>query len=221
MPFIVDLNIGGPSYIVLQTLWMNHIISKSVNDWIWDPKTGLVASRHGFITDIDHSYFWDGNLMVSCAFSGRNGMEEWVPLLYSWLGGLDAPHHWPHFCKLFHEVVDHAGKNFHHDYLTNVCCAIDILYLDWLISCRYWTTQLDSNLDMLKNMQTQWLLSFHLFNHSSKRLGTSNKNDLLTRHKLQLKAVQHIFLVQFCTSNTLRPSFLWHDYKILTHGYIS
>jgi len=34
MPFIVDLNIGGPSYIVLQTLWMNHIISKSVNDWI-------------------------------------------------------------------------------------------------------------------------------------------------------------------------------------------
>src|ERR1700720_4741611 len=83
---------------------------------------------------MNHGYFCDGNLMVSCAFSGRDGMEEWVPVLYSWLGGLDAPHHRPHFRKLFHEVVDHAGERFHHDYLTNVCCAWDTIQLLLLLT---------------------------------------------------------------------------------------
>ena len=115
VPFIIDSNIAGPSYIVLQTPFMNHIINESVDDWIKDPKTGSVAIQHGFVTDIDHGYFRDRNLMVSCAFSGSDGMEEWVPVLYSWLSGLDAPHHQPHFRKLFCEVVDHAGEQFHCD----------------------------------------------------------------------------------------------------------
>ena len=114
---------------MLQTPFMNHIINKSVDDWIKDPKTGSVAFRHGFVTDIDHGYFCDGNLMVSCAFSGSDSMEEWVPVLYSLLGGLDAPHHQPHFRKLFHEVVDHAGEQFHRDYLTNVSYATALLYI--------------------------------------------------------------------------------------------
>jgi hypothetical protein len=120
VPFIIDSNIAGPSYIVLQTPFMNCIINKSVDDWIKDPKTGSVAIQHGFVTDIDHGYFCDRNLMVSCAFSGSDGMEEWVPVLYSWLGGLDAPHHQLHFCKHSREVVDHAGEQLHGDYLTNV-----------------------------------------------------------------------------------------------------
>ena len=127
-PFIADSNIGGPCYIVLQTPFMKHIINESVDDWIKDPKTGSVVGRHSFVTDIDHGYFRDGNLMVSCAFSGSHGMEEWVPVLYLWLGNLDAEHHRPHFRKLFRDVVDHSGDQFHHDYLTNVCYRINITY---------------------------------------------------------------------------------------------
>jgi len=128
-PFVVDSNIVGPIYIVLQTPFMNCIANESVDDWIKDPQTGSVVGQHGFVTDIDHGYFRDGNLMMTCAFSGSGGMEEWVPLLYSWLGHLDAAHHRPHFRKLFRGVVDHAGESFHRDYLTNVSFTPSVLPL--------------------------------------------------------------------------------------------
>jgi len=74
--FIADSNIGGPCYIVLQTPFMKRIINKSVDDWIKDLKTGSVVGRHGFVADIDHGYFHNGKLMVSCAFSASRGREE-------------------------------------------------------------------------------------------------------------------------------------------------
>ncbi|KII94260.1 hypothetical protein PLICRDRAFT_171919 [Plicaturopsis crispa FD-325 SS-3] len=116
--FLIDSGLLGPTYITLQTSFMDTCIREAVEAWIEDREDSPVSSRHGFVTDGDHTFFRSGNLLTTCSFNTT--MQAWVPVLYSWIDGLDTAHHQPHFKALFNSVVKHAGKRFKKEYLTHI-----------------------------------------------------------------------------------------------------
>jgi hypothetical protein len=97
---------------------MSQIMKEAIDDWLIDPTDGPSVGQHGFVTDVDHSFFHQGNLLASCAWS--NVMWEWVPVLFCWIGNLDADHHCPHFWKMFDAIVEHTGSKFNKKFLTHV-----------------------------------------------------------------------------------------------------
>ncbi|KAJ7112759.1 hypothetical protein C8R43DRAFT_903545, partial [Mycena crocata] len=109
-PFLIDDRLGGPVYMTFQTPWMDEMIGEAVESWIVDLASGPEASRHGFAVDGDHTYFKEGQLLVTCAFSTTS--REWTPVLYSWINGLDTAHHRPHFAQIFKSIIKHAGDRF-------------------------------------------------------------------------------------------------------------
>ncbi|KAJ7179791.1 hypothetical protein C8R46DRAFT_887044 [Mycena filopes] len=119
-PFIVDSSLNGPVYITLQTPFMDEIIREAVESWINDLAEGPTSSRHGFVLDGDHSYFRQGPLLASCAFSTTS--HEWTPILYSWINGVDTAHHRPHFAHIFKSIIKHAGDRFTRNMLL---CVMD------------------------------------------------------------------------------------------------
>ncbi|CAL1699121.1 unnamed protein product [Somion occarium] len=116
--FIVESSFSGPTYFVLQTPWMREVIKESVEDWIINSTAGADAGRHGFVTDGDHSFFRQGTLLATCAFSSTS--NAWIPVLYSWISGMDMDHHRPHFRHLNHGIVKAAGPRFDKKFLLNV-----------------------------------------------------------------------------------------------------
>ncbi|KAF8061718.1 hypothetical protein FPV67DRAFT_293744 [Lyophyllum atratum] len=118
VPFMVESQFHGPTYICLQTPFMEQIVKEAVESWIEDERDGPSASRHGFVTEGDHSYFQHGVLLVSCSFSAVLNM--WVPVLYTWIDGQDINHHRPHFRRLFASVVKYAGSEFESKFLLHV-----------------------------------------------------------------------------------------------------
>ncbi|KAJ7654255.1 hypothetical protein B0H17DRAFT_387032 [Mycena rosella] len=109
-PFIVDSSLSGPVYMTFQTPFMDEILREAVEAWIIDLADGPGASRHGFVIDGDHSFFRQGPLLATCAFSTTSW--EWTPVLYSWINGLDTSHHRPHFRHIFQSIIKHAGDRF-------------------------------------------------------------------------------------------------------------
>ncbi|KAJ7130567.1 hypothetical protein C8R44DRAFT_906239 [Mycena epipterygia] len=105
--FIVDSSLSGPVYITLQTPFMDEIIRESVESWILDLAEGPNAARHGIVVDGDHSFFRQGPLLASCAFSMTS--NEWVPMLYTWINSQDIIHHRPHFAHIFKAVMDFSA----------------------------------------------------------------------------------------------------------------
>ncbi|KAJ7107524.1 hypothetical protein C8R44DRAFT_744708 [Mycena epipterygia] len=105
--FIVDSSLSGPVYITLQTPFMDEIIRESVESWILDLAEGPNAARHGIVVDGDHSFFRQGPLLASCAFSMTS--NEWVPILYTWINSQDIIHHRPHFAHIFKAVMDFSA----------------------------------------------------------------------------------------------------------------
>ncbi len=116
--FIVESSFSGPTYFVLQTPFMVSIIEESVRDWVLQDMSGPDAGRHGFVTDGDQSFFRQGTLLATCAFSTT--LAQWVPVLYSWVDGLDTDHHRPHFRRLNQAILRAAGTDFEAKYLTAV-----------------------------------------------------------------------------------------------------
>ena len=117
-PFLVNSGIHGPIFIILQTPFMAKIISEVTQHWIEDTGHGQDHGRHGFVTDGDHSFFRRGQLLVSCAFSTVTC--TWLPVLYTFVYGLDIPHHQPHFRQLFTDVAHTAGHRLEPKHLLHV-----------------------------------------------------------------------------------------------------
>ncbi|KAJ7268152.1 hypothetical protein B0H12DRAFT_1229783 [Mycena haematopus] len=109
-PFIIDSSLSGPIYMTFQTPFMDFILCEAVETWILDLKDGPESSRHGMVIDSDHTFFREGQLLASCAFSAVT--REWTPILYSWINGADRAHHRPHFGHLFRSIIKHAGDRF-------------------------------------------------------------------------------------------------------------
>jgi hypothetical protein len=55
--FLLDSSITGPVYILLATPFMSQIMNEAIDDWLVDPTDGPSVGRHGFVTDVDHSFF--------------------------------------------------------------------------------------------------------------------------------------------------------------------
>lgn len=109
-PFIIDSRLSTPVYLTFQTPFMDTVLREAVDSWILDLAEGPEASRHGIVIDGDHTYFRQGPLLASCAFSPTSG--EWTPILYSWINGQDKAHHRPHFAHIFQSIIKHAGSRF-------------------------------------------------------------------------------------------------------------
>lgn len=118
--FIIDSRLHGSVVVfVLQTSFMRKMLQTSVDLWLHDSESmHAEASRHGCITDGDHSFFRSANLLATCVFNPD--IAAWVPVLYSYLDALDTDHHRPHFKHLFHQIADYAGDKFNKEMLTHV-----------------------------------------------------------------------------------------------------
>ncbi|KAL6306659.1 hypothetical protein BKA93DRAFT_823858 [Sparassis latifolia] len=67
--FIINSSFTGPTFFVMQTVFMKQIITDSMEDWILLAASRPDAGRHGLVTDADQSFFRNGHLIVTCAFS--------------------------------------------------------------------------------------------------------------------------------------------------------
>jgi hypothetical protein len=74
---------------------MDLIMKESIDDWAAGEIEGPSAGQHGFVTNVDHSFFQQGNLLASCGWS--NVMCAWIPVLFCWISNLDVEHHCPFF----------------------------------------------------------------------------------------------------------------------------
>ncbi|TFK34948.1 hypothetical protein BDQ12DRAFT_612575, partial [Crucibulum laeve] len=119
VPFIVESQFHGPTYICLQTPFMDQLIKESVESWISDElEEGPITSRHGFVTDGDHSFYQNGVSLVTCAYNST--IQAWVPILYTWIDRQDTAHHRPHFRRIFQSVIKYAGEKFDSKLLLHV-----------------------------------------------------------------------------------------------------
>ncbi|KAG6814662.1 hypothetical protein H0H93_012691, partial [Arthromyces matolae] len=89
--FMVESQLHPPTYISYQTKFMRDRVQDYVDSWLKEDENGPSISRHGIVTDGDNSSFAIGVLLVSCAFDAT--LEQWVPLLYTWIAGQDTLHH--------------------------------------------------------------------------------------------------------------------------------
>ncbi|KAF9552183.1 hypothetical protein CPC08DRAFT_728802 [Agrocybe pediades] len=103
-PFVIDSRIHGPTYLAFQTPFMRQILEESVDSW----KDSSDGPHHGLVTDGDHTYFKEGVLNVTCAFS--NVLCAWVPVLYTWIYKLDISHHRPHFRHISQTIVQYTKE---------------------------------------------------------------------------------------------------------------
>ncbi|KIP01665.1 hypothetical protein PHLGIDRAFT_38881, partial [Phlebiopsis gigantea 11061_1 CR5-6] len=116
--FVVASGLVRPSFCCIQTAFMRLVLDEAINDWLQSPLDGPLASRHGFITDGDHTYFNKGILLATCVFNSR--CLRWVPILHTWLLKQDTLHHQVHFKQLNASVVAAAGERFDPKMLTGV-----------------------------------------------------------------------------------------------------
>ncbi|KAF5337886.1 hypothetical protein D9611_014780 [Ephemerocybe angulata] len=118
-PFLIFSQLHDQGLFIFRTAFMNSVLEATVDDWVLDKDT--VGSRHGFVTDGNHSYFKDGVLLSTSAFSET--LKAWVPVLFTLVFGEDAAHHRPHFKHLNDAVmakVQRDGLPFKKEYLLNV-----------------------------------------------------------------------------------------------------
>ena len=119
---IIRSSFNGPTFFCFQTPFMQTVLSESVNFWL-DNGDAVTHDRNGFVTDGDHSFFREGNLLATCAFS--TVLNAWCPVLYTWISRLDTNHHRPHFHELFKLVYQSTGECFD----SKLCFNVSVLGL--------------------------------------------------------------------------------------------
>lgn len=149
--FIISSSMTNPAYYSIQTDWMRTMLTLSVEDWLTQP-SGPSETRHGFVTDGDHTFFRFGTLVATCAFS--LDMNKWVPVLYTWVMRQDTLHFRAHFRTLNKCIIEASGPRFDMRMLSGVI----ILLLVWrtilmLIFFRFSIFHKLSVLHMRKNSQ--------------------------------------------------------------------
>ena len=88
--YIINSSFNGPTFFCFQTTFMQKVLSESVNFWL-DNGDAVTHDCNGFVMDGDHSFFHEGNLLATCAFSTI--LNAWCPVLYTWISCLDTDHH--------------------------------------------------------------------------------------------------------------------------------
>ncbi|KAJ3519178.1 hypothetical protein NMY22_g13323 [Coprinellus aureogranulatus] len=118
-PFIVDSGFHDICFFQMQTQYMRDAIARTVDDWLkMDPKKD---TKHGLITDGNHSFYKTGVLLTTGIFDLKTLV--WIPVLYTWVHDVDEAHHLPHFRKLNSIIIDRLkelGKSLEYKHLLNV-----------------------------------------------------------------------------------------------------
>ena len=114
----VGSQVTRPTYLAMQTAFMKLIVKEAVADWLECPDEGPIASRHGSITDSDHTYFREGKLIVTTMFNLP--MNCWIPVLQTWIPNEDTDSYRAHFRLLFQSILDAAGDKFQRFMLSGV-----------------------------------------------------------------------------------------------------
>ncbi|KAI0085310.1 hypothetical protein BDY19DRAFT_996853 [Irpex rosettiformis] len=109
-PFLLSSGMVCPAYVTVQTAFMREVLADAVRDWLQAAAIGPDAGRHGCVTDGDHSFFTQGNLITTCMFSST--MNQWVPVLYTWMLHMDTDHYFVHFQQLNAGLILAAGDKF-------------------------------------------------------------------------------------------------------------
>ncbi|KAJ7722222.1 hypothetical protein DFH07DRAFT_783898 [Mycena maculata] len=87
-----------------ETPWIDQIRS-------WHEEILVAESgRHGVVTDGCHGFFKQGVLLISLVFS--QVMLRWSPVVYTWIGKLDAAHHKAHFDQLVYVIAEITVLDF-------------------------------------------------------------------------------------------------------------
>ncbi|KAJ3543689.1 hypothetical protein NMY22_g3056 [Coprinellus aureogranulatus] len=101
--FLIYSRVHGQGVLVFQTKFMRETLEETVNDWSLS-EDKLLLGRHGFVTDANMSFFIEGSLLTTCAFS--RDLKTFVPVLLTHMLGEDEEHHRPHFEHLFKPIVE-------------------------------------------------------------------------------------------------------------------
>ncbi|KAJ6451165.1 hypothetical protein C8R45DRAFT_946379 [Mycena sanguinolenta] len=104
VPWIVKSDIMDSNFVVMQTPFMREVLLQDqIRSW---QKEILVAEggRHGVVTDGCHDFFKQGVLLISLVFSPV--IMRWAPVLFTWIGKLDAAHHNAHFGQLVYAIAE-------------------------------------------------------------------------------------------------------------------
>lgn len=56
----------------------------------------------GLLSDVTYRFFKNGYLLTTSMYNDT--LERWVPILLTWLDGLDTAHYKAHFMTLFREI---------------------------------------------------------------------------------------------------------------------
>ncbi|KAH6897925.1 hypothetical protein BKA70DRAFT_1527968, partial [Coprinopsis sp. MPI-PUGE-AT-0042] len=103
-PFLIDSGFHGDAvFAVLQTPWMATQLRTSATCTTALRVSEAASTRHGYVTDGDHSFFSHGVLLASCTFSDE--MESWIPVLYTWILKQTTEGHRPHFRNLLGQII--------------------------------------------------------------------------------------------------------------------
>lgn len=119
--FLIYSRVHSQGVLVLQTRFMRSILEKTLDEWSSPESDKLVLGRRGFVTDGNHSFFREGVLLTTCAFSRE--LKKFVPVLFSHIQGEDEEHHRPHFEYLFKPIMERVKKEgipFESHFLLNV-----------------------------------------------------------------------------------------------------
>ncbi len=130
-PFMIDSGIHDSTvYLVLQTPFMKEMLQSSIDLLFEDMNIDDPAeSRHGSITDGDHTFFRTANLLATCVFN--TNLIAWVPVLYTYMGGLNTEHHRPHFRHLFQQIHDYTGDRFDRRMLIHVSYDFEVFLTNY------------------------------------------------------------------------------------------
>ena len=107
-PWIQQSDFVNGQYVLMQTPFQHEVLLRDTAK-SWQHEVLEVESpQHGIIMDGSHDFFTKGILLVSLTFS-QVGVR-WMPVLYTWLGEMDTPHHQIHFLHLFKGIEVAASE---------------------------------------------------------------------------------------------------------------
>jgi hypothetical protein len=113
-PWIIKSELMDGNFVVMQTPFMREVLLQDqLRSWRQEI---LVAEggRHGVVTDGCHDFFKQGVLLISLVFSPV--ILRWSPVLYTWIGQLDATHHKAHFGQLVHAIAEMCTRGLGYEF---------------------------------------------------------------------------------------------------------
>ncbi|KAF8142672.1 hypothetical protein K438DRAFT_1784474 [Mycena galopus ATCC 62051] len=121
-PWIVKSDIMDHNFIVMQTPFMREVLLQDqIRSWR-DEIMVAEGGRHGVVTDGCHDFFKQGILLISLVLSPV--LMRWAPVLFTWMGKLDAAHHKSHFDQLVYAIAEMCTRGLGYEFDERLYSAV-------------------------------------------------------------------------------------------------